>query len=49
MLTFLFSVMLMLTVVGSLTAWMKRKERRQIAAAEFDGIEEVLASARDHR
>ena len=49
MVTFLISVVVMLTVVGSLTSWMNRKERRQIAAAEFDGIEEVLASARDHR
>jgi hypothetical protein len=49
MLTFLISLAIMFAVVGSLVSWAKREERRQIAASEFDGIEEVLASARDHR
>jgi hypothetical protein len=49
MLTFLVSLAIMFTVVGSLIAWAKREERRRLAAGEFDGIEEVLGSARDHR
>jgi hypothetical protein len=49
MLTFLLSLVIMYAVVTSLVTWAKRKERRQMAAHEFDGIEEVLGSARDHR
>jgi hypothetical protein len=49
MLTFLISLAIMYAVVTSLVIWAKRKERRQMAAHEFDGIEEVLGSARDHR
>jgi hypothetical protein len=49
MLTFLLSLVIMYAVVTSLVTWAKRKERRQMAAHELDGIEEVLGSARDHR
>lgn len=49
MLTFLVSLAIMLAVVSSLVTWAKREERRRIAASEFEGIEEVLGNARDHR
>jgi hypothetical protein len=49
MLTFLASVAIMFTVVGSLVTWAKREERRRAAASEFEGIEEVLGSAGNHR
>jgi hypothetical protein len=49
MITLLTSMVIMFTVVGSLVTWAKREERRRLAAGEFDGSEEVLASARDHR
>ena len=49
MLTLLTSMVIMFVVVGSLVTWAKREERRRMAAHDFDGIEEVLGSARDHR
>jgi cbb3-type cytochrome oxidase subunit 3 len=49
MLTFLTSLVIMFTLVYAGVTWAKRKERRQMAAHEFDGIEEVLRSAADHR
>jgi hypothetical protein len=49
MITLLTSMVIMFTVVGSLVTWAKREERRRLAAGEFDGTEEVLGSARDHR
>ena len=49
MLTLLISVAIMYAVVTSLVTWAKRKERRQMAAYESDGIKEVLSNARDHR
>jgi hypothetical protein len=49
MLTFVLSLAIMYAVVTSLVTWAKRKERRQMAAGELNGIEEVLGSARDHR
>lgn len=49
MLTFVVSLVIMFTVVGSLVAWAKREERRRMAAYAFDGTEEVLGNARDHR
>ncbi len=49
MLSFLISVAIMFAVVGSLVTFAKREEQRRAAASEFDGIEEVLGSARDHR
>jgi hypothetical protein len=49
MLTFLLSLAIMFTVVGLGVRWAKREERRRLAADQFDGIEEVLGSARDHR
>jgi hypothetical protein len=49
MLTLLISIAIMYAVVTSLVTWAKRKERRQLAAYQSDGIEEVLGSARDHR
>jgi hypothetical protein len=50
MITLLTSMVIMFAVVGSLVTWAKREERRRrLAAGEFDGSEEVLASARDHR
>jgi hypothetical protein len=49
MLTLLISVAIMYAVVTSLVTWAKRKERRLAAAQEFDGIEEVIGRARDHR
>jgi hypothetical protein len=49
MLTFLTSLVIMFTLVYACVSWAKREERRRSAADEFDGIEEVLGSARDHR
>jgi hypothetical protein len=49
MLTFLLSLAIMYLVVGSLVTWAKREQRRRDAAHEFDRIEEVVGSARDHR
>jgi hypothetical protein len=49
MLTFLTSLVIMFTLVGACVTWAKREERRRMAAHEFDGIEEVAGSARDHR
>jgi hypothetical protein len=49
MLTLLISVAIMYAVVTSCVTWAKRKERRQVAGYQSDGIEEVLGSARDHR
>ncbi len=49
MLTFVISLAIMFSVVGSLVTWAKREERRRLAAGEPDRIEEVLGSARDHR
>jgi hypothetical protein len=49
MITLLTSMVIMFAVVGSLVTWAKREERRRLAAGEFDGTEEVLGSARDHR
>ena len=49
MITLVTSMVIMFAVVGSLVTWAKREERRRLAAREFDGSEEVLASARDHR
>jgi hypothetical protein len=49
MLTFLTSLVIMFTLVYAGVTWAKREERRRMAADEFDGIEEVLGSAPDHR
>jgi uncharacterized Tic20 family protein len=49
MLSFLLSLVIMFTVVGSLITWAKRKERRQMAAYDFDAMQEVPGRARDHR
>jgi hypothetical protein len=49
MLTFLLSLVIMFTVVGSLITWAKRKERQQMAAYDFEGVEEVPGRARHHR
>jgi hypothetical protein len=49
MLTFLTSLVIMFTLVYAGVTWAKREERRRMAAHEFDGIEEVARSARDHR
>jgi hypothetical protein len=49
MLSLLISMAIMFAVVGSLVTVAKREERRRAAASEFDGIEEVLGNARDHR
>jgi hypothetical protein len=49
MLTFLTSLVIMFTLVYAGVTWAKREERRRTAAHEFDGIEEVLGSARDHQ
>jgi hypothetical protein len=49
MLTLLISMAIMFAVVGAGITWAKREERRRLSAAEFDGSEEVLGSARDHR
>ena len=49
MLTFLTSLVIMLTLVYAGVTWAKREERRRMADHEFDGIEEVVGSARDHR
>ena len=49
MLTFLLSLVIMFTVVGSLITWAKRKERQQMAAYDLDAMEEVPGRARHHR
>ena len=49
MLTFLISLVIMFTLVYAGVTWAKREERRRLAAHEFDGSEEVVRSARDHR
>ena len=49
MLTFLISLAIMFSLVWAGITWAKREERRRMAAHEFDGIEEVPRSARDHR
>ena len=49
MLTFLTSLVIMFTLVYAGVTWAKREERRRLAAHEFDAIEEVVGSARDHR
>jgi hypothetical protein len=49
MLTFLVSLVIMFTLVSAGITWAKREERRRLAAGEFDGSQEVLGSARDHR
>jgi hypothetical protein len=49
MLTFLTSLVIMFAVVGAGVTWAKRKERRQMAAYDFDAIEEVPGRARHHR
>jgi hypothetical protein len=49
MLTFLLSLVIMFTVVGSLITWAKRKESRQMAAYDLDAMEEVPGRARHHR
>ncbi|MGZ6313893.1 MAG: hypothetical protein ACXWO7_10580 [Candidatus Limnocylindrales bacterium] len=49
MLTFLTSLVIMFTLVYAGVTWAKREERRRLAAHEFDGSEEVVRSARDHR
>jgi hypothetical protein len=49
MLTFLVSLVIMFTLVGSGITWAKREDRRRMAAHDFDGSEEVLGNARDHR
>ena len=48
MLTFLTSLVIMLTLVYAGVTWAKREERRRLAH-EFDATEEVVGSARDHR
>ena len=49
MLTFLTSLVIMFAVVGAGVTWGKRKERRQMAAYDFDAMQEVPGRARDHR
>jgi hypothetical protein len=49
MLSFVTSLVIMFTLVYAGVTWAKREERRRLAAHEFDGIEEVVGSARDHR
>jgi hypothetical protein len=49
MLTFLTSLVILFSLVYAGVTWAKREERRRMAAHEFDGIEEVAGSARDHR
>jgi hypothetical protein len=49
MLALLTSLVIMFTVVYAGVTWAKREERRRTTAHEFDGIEEVLGSAPDHR
>ena len=49
MLTFLASLGIMFTLVYAGVTWAKREERRRMAVHEFDGIEEVVHSAGDHR
>jgi len=49
MLTFVISLAIMFTIVGTGVAWAKREERRRTAADELNGMEEVLGRARHHR
>jgi hypothetical protein len=49
MLTFLTSLVIMFTLVYAGVTWAKREDRRRMAAHEFDGSEEVVRNARDHR
>jgi hypothetical protein len=49
MLTFLISLAIMFSLVGAGVTWAKREERRRLAAHEYDGPEEMVRSARDHR
>jgi len=49
MLTLLTSMVILFTLVYAGVTWAKREERRRMAAHEFDGIEEVVDGARDHR
>jgi hypothetical protein len=49
MLTFLVSLVIMFTLVSAGITWAKREERRRLTADEFDGSQEVVGSARDHR
>jgi hypothetical protein len=49
MVTFLTSLVIMFTLVYAGVTWAKREERRRMAAHEFDGSEEVVRNARDHR
>ena len=49
MLTFLISLAIMFSLVWAGVTWAKREERRRMAAHEFDGIEEVVRNAGDHR
>ena len=49
MLTFLTSLVIMFTVVYAGVTWAKRKERQQMAAYDFEAVEEVPGRARDHR
>ena len=49
MLTFLLSLVIMFTVVGSLITCAKRKERRMMAAYDLEAMEEVPGRARHHR
>jgi hypothetical protein len=49
MLSFLASLVIMFTLVYAGVTWAKREDRRRMAAHEFDAMEEVVGSARDHR
>jgi hypothetical protein len=49
MLTFVISLAIMFTIVGTGVAWAKREDRRRMAADEPNGTKEVLSRARDHR
>jgi hypothetical protein len=49
MLAFLTSLVIMFAVVGAGVTWAKRKERQQMAAYDFDALEEVSGRARHHR
>jgi hypothetical protein len=49
MITFVISLAIMFTIVGTGVAWAKREERRRMAADEPNGIEEVLGRARHHQ
>ena len=49
MLTFVISLAIMFTTVGTGVAWAKREDRRRTAAEEPNGMKEVLGRARDHR